>query len=689
MAIKLRVNQATALTYKEMDRNFSSFFYSASIQNGDTLQLWYTGSSALNGSGENYEPYPVSIPLQPTDGDTPTLIVAGTEDGHIQIKSGNQLGYSSEFIYNSQGFLGVGTAAPSVKAHIKGNTNTPSILRLESINTVDNFNRKSVIQFNHGTRNYGIVGRDNYADNNLYIKTYADDRFGATQGSLIFNIGTSTNAGAWTTAGLGIGTLGPSRALHVEGQGYFRDEVSIGTGTITEKLLVNGNISTELQAGKIGFGVWDSYDVGSSVDAYAHYGLSKIVGANPVNLSGFFGLTFATTGEERMRIADSGYVGINTGTPAERLTVQGNISGSGNIKVNGNANIGTSATVGTSLTTGTSATVGTTLTVTGTATIGNIPAGTAGAGTKILTANNAGQIQYITGTFPLGGIVMWAGSPTALPTGWSLCNGEGEWSPGNPIPDLRERFIVGAGGDNLDVKTYNYNTLTINSSLPFVVAANGTVQSSYLNATFTKVNDTSMVTGNNTTTANLYTNTNEGSGQATVYTRQYALYSYVGNSSPTSYFLVYHQPLKTYVLYRGYVPADGTSIASATAYPYYILPPGSVAVLSQTGDTITHRPSANIIQWVANENGYSVGDKGGFNDITLHTSEMPSHNHPVQSYLDSSASGNNPTLANTNGNDEGTFGINTLLGTVATGGNQLHENRPPYYALAFIIYTGA
>lgn len=41
---------------------------------------------------------------------------------------------------------------------------------------------------------------------------------------------------------------------------------------------------------------------------------------------------------------------------------------------------------------------------------------------------------------PAGIIAMWSGSATAVPDGWLLCNGQ------NGAPDLRDRFIVGAGG---------------------------------------------------------------------------------------------------------------------------------------------------------------------------------------------------------------------------------------------------
>ena len=42
---------------------------------------------------------------------------------------------------------------------------------------------------------------------------------------------------------------------------------------------------------------------------------------------------------------------------------------------------------------------------------------------------------------PPGVITMWSGAQTAIPIGWALCDGE------NGTPNLRDRFIIGAGGD--------------------------------------------------------------------------------------------------------------------------------------------------------------------------------------------------------------------------------------------------
>jgi microcystin-dependent protein len=56
------------------------------------------------------------------------------------------------------------------------------------------------------------------------------------------------------------------------------------------------------------------------------------------------------------------------------------------------------------------------------------------------------------GTIPIGGIIMWSGTIANIPTGWALCNGS------NGTPDLRSRFIVGAGTDTQNV--WGFDALT-------------------------------------------------------------------------------------------------------------------------------------------------------------------------------------------------------------------------------------
>jgi hypothetical protein len=60
---------------------------------------------------------------------------------------------------------------------------------------------------------------------------------------------------------------------------------------------------------------------------------------------------------------------------------------------------------------------------------------------------------------PSGGIIMWSGSSGNVPSGWVLCDGS------NGAPDLRDRFIVGAGNTYAEgavggTPTHNHGSIT-------------------------------------------------------------------------------------------------------------------------------------------------------------------------------------------------------------------------------------
>lgn len=64
----------------------------------------------------------------------------------------------------------------------------------------------------------------------------------------------------------------------------------------------------------------------------------------------------------------------------------------------------------------------------------------------------------ISGAIPYGVIVMWSGSIDTIPSGWALCNG------GKGTPDLRDRFIVGAGSSYGVGATGGADTVTLSTS---------------------------------------------------------------------------------------------------------------------------------------------------------------------------------------------------------------------------------
>lgn len=61
-------------------------------------------------------------------------------------------------------------------------------------------------------------------------------------------------------------------------------------------------------------------------------------------------------------------------------------------------------------------------------------------------------------SIPSGIIAMWSGASNAIPTGWVLCNGQ------NGTPDLRNRFIVGAGSSYSVGNTGGSDTVSLNTN---------------------------------------------------------------------------------------------------------------------------------------------------------------------------------------------------------------------------------
>ncbi len=64
-------------------------------------------------------------------------------------------------------------------------------------------------------------------------------------------------------------------------------------------------------------------------------------------------------------------------------------------------------------------------------------------GTRV--SQNLQTITIDSDPFPIGGIIMWSGSIASIPSKWALCNGQ--VSNGFTTPDLRDRFIIGAGNN--------------------------------------------------------------------------------------------------------------------------------------------------------------------------------------------------------------------------------------------------
>ena len=190
-----------------------------------------------------------------------------------------------------------------------------------------------------------------------------------------------------------------------------------------------------------------------------------------------------------------------------------------------------------------------------------------------VTSNIQTQLNAVDAyTVPAGGIIMWSGSTGSIPSGWFLCNGS------NGTPDLRNRFVVGAGGS-------------------YGVGATG------------------------------------GADSVTLSTSQIPAHSHSGSTGSAG----------------GHTHSGSTSAAGAHTHE-----------LSKLNTTGYGTAKTNPTQYNVTRQGL---DGGPYAAITL--TSAPDHTHGLSI---------NAVASHTH-----------TVSVGNTGGGASHENRPPYYALAYIM----
>ena len=95
---------------------------------------------------------------------------------------------------------------------------------------------------------------------------------------------------------------------------------------------------------------------------------------------------------------------------------------------------------------------------------------------------------------------------------------------------------------------------------------------------------------------------------------------------------------------------------------------------SKTGITTQTGPGFNVTTGAIDDT-YEPGDVGGEDAHQLTVEELAAHTHTQNG--DGGGGGGGPNFGGTSNNPD----------TGSTGGDKYHENRPPYYALAFIMKT--
>jgi microcystin-dependent protein len=249
----------------------------------------------------------------------------------------------------------------------------------------------------------------------------------------------------------------------------------------------------------------------------------------------------------------------------------------------------------------------------------------AGAGAAVINVTPPGV--------PSGAILAWSGSIANIPAGFVICDGT------NSTPDLRDRFIVGAGTTYAVDATGGANTVALTAAeiAGHTHTVSGTTASDGAH--------THNVSGN---TSNTGAHTHNVSGN----TSNTGDHTHNGATSNTGAHQ--HNGLR--------VNADPDS---PVLFPSVFQQRGPAAASIATSPSTTASAGAH-------SHNFTTANAGAHSHTLSGTAASDgAHSHTISGTTDS-AGAHTHTFSTTSG---------------STGGGSAHENRPPFYALAYIMKT--
>jgi len=289
-----------------------------------------------------------------------------------------------------------------------------------------------------------------------------------------------------------------------------------------------------------------------------------------------------------------------------------------------------------------------------------VPTPTAGSNTTQI-ANTSYVRGELTTLIPSGVILLWSGSVASIPSGWVLCNGS------NSTPDLRDRFVVGAGSTYAVGATGGANTVTLDATM------------------IPSHTHTITATGSSGNTSTDHTHSLTASGTTSGHSNDHTHTGTTGNNS------VGHS--HTF---------SGTTSGQSATHTHSVSDPGHAhGIDTVQGDTNSGArgrtdafQSTAITSTAGATTGISLGNASSDHSHTYSgtTSDISAnHTHTVTTGGVSANHTHTVTVTGTSGAMSANASHNHTISVSATaantGGGLAHENRPPYLALAYIMKT--
>jgi microcystin-dependent protein len=309
-----------------------------------------------------------------------------------------------------------------------------------------------------------------------------------------------------------------------------------------------------------------------------------------------------------------------------------------------------------------------------------------------ITVNGQGQITSLTQgadiSIPIGIIVMWSGAASSVPSGWALCNGQTVGS--STTPDLRGMFIVGSGGTYSTGDTGGSESVTL---VPSNLASHTHTIASHTHSlgthshnvdahahnigdhTHSIANHTHVVGNHSHSIANHshnFSGSDSGNTGNQSANHSHNISGNTGGGGSHSHSTEFGRGTDD----NGPNGPEWTSDWDG----------GNNANTSNVGNH-THNINANIGNQSSNhKHSFSVSVSGSTSDGgPNYTGNQSANTTAGGGGSTGSASGSSGSSSAGTSSAAVSIDPNSSSDTGNTGGNTAHENRPPYYSLAYIM----
>jgi len=283
------------------------------------------------------------------------------------------------------------------------------------------------------------------------------------------------------------------------------------------------------------------------------------------------------------------------------------------------------------------------------------------------------------GAVPIGLIVMWEGSPNALPAGWVLCNGS------NGTPNLSGRFIVGYGGGysigatggqlnvtltQAQMPSHKHNASSDNqlSTHNHSGASSGNQSDSHSHTGTINNGGVAHGHGGSSVANDNASHSHSGTSAADNKSHTHGT-SNDGSHKHTAWFWVKYQAIGG----SHYAEIDGGHDGGG----YFGQHPVTVNSAGGHGHGVNAANTNHSHSFTTGSGNASHG-----HSVTV-SNTTSTHNHAL-SNVSTHSKTHNHTITIQASDLRHHHGITTEN----TGGGQSFDNRPPYYALAFIMFKG-